>query len=477
MDAPLHAQTTADTLALSLSEVLPRYAKHALAVLEGAGYEAWVVGGWIRDALLGSAAHDVDIATDAYWKQAAEVLRRAGYAVYETGSAYGTVTVVIENHPLEVTTYRIESSYSDSRHPDDVRFSDSIRLDLARRDFTVNAMAFNPSRGLLDPYLGQRDLRLRLIRAVGDARERFEEDALRVLRAVRFACRLDFSIEAATDHALAVCAPRLASIARERIGAETRAIVETGRTARALRIGFPALAAAIPELAPMDDFDQQSPFHAYDVREHTARVCAGVEAFTAGTAQSALRWAALLHDIAKPMTFSEDEGGRGHFFGHPEESARMAHEILEPMGVPQSLVAQAAQLIRWHDLEVSASASSIRRFIATLDEGCAGRGACLATQIIELKRADALAKTPYCRTYAVKLDVIARMLHDEIRVGAVQSPRDLAVSGNDVMRTLDLAPGPAVGMYLRQLFEAYLAGEVANEREALLTLLTPAMST
>ena len=454
-----------------LQKLLPEYAVYALEILERAGFEAWIVGGWVRDALLGSATHDIDITTSAHWEQTAETYRAAGYVVHETGTKHGTVTVVVSGHPLEITTYRTESTYSDHRHPDEVCFVDSIDKDLARRDFTVNAMAFHPRRGLLDPYHGRHDLQQRCIRAVGDAQSRFEEDALRVLRAIRFACKLGFSIEKKTADALSASASRLAFVAQERIGNEMCAIMDAGVMARALRIGFAGVAAAVPELTAMEGFDQQSPYHAYDVCEHTARVCAGVEAFSAGRASCALRWAALLHDVAKPKTFSEDVSHRGHFFGHPEVSAQMAQTILESMAIPQSVVRQAIQLIRWHDLEIDKNIPSIRRFIATLDKGWVGGGALLATQIIELKQADALAKAPACREYALELDDISRMVKQEIQKGVAQNPQDLAVSGTDIMQLLHMGSGPSVGMYLRQLFEAYLAGEVDNTREDLLALL------
>ena len=251
-----------------LARELPAYALQVVGSLEAAGHEAWVVGGWVRDALLGRPGHDVDVTTSAPWQETARVLRAAGIEVHETGTAHGTVTAVADGRPVETTTYRVEGAYSDRRHPDEVRFVTDVREDLARRDFTVNAMAFHPQRGLLDPFGGEKDLAARVIRAVGEPRRRFEEDALRVLRAVRFACRLDAAIEPATQEALLACAPELDQIARERIGQEMRerigqemdGILATGRAAWALRHEFPVLAAAIPELAPMAGFDQKSPY-------------------------------------------------------------------------------------------------------------------------------------------------------------------------------------------------------------------------
>ena len=292
---------------------VPIYALRAVEVLEDAGFEAWIVGGWVRDALRGSFAHDIDITTSATWQQSKAAFVAAGIPVHETGIAYGTVTAVVEQHPIEVTTYRCDGEYLDGRRPDSVQFVSRIEEDLARRDFTINAMAYHPKRGLLDLYGGQEDLSARVIRAVGEPSVRFTEDALRMLRALRFACRLSFSIEEKTHQALIECAPLLSQVAAERIGSEVAQIVEAGHSAHAIKLGFPVLAVAIPELLPLQNFDQRSPYHAYDVLEHTARVCSATEAFTAGCATPALRWAALLHDIAKPEMFSVDADGRGHF--------------------------------------------------------------------------------------------------------------------------------------------------------------------
>ncbi len=244
-----------------LARELPGYARTVLVALEAAGFEAWVVGGWVRDALLGRPGHDVDVTTSAPWQETARVLRAAGAAVHETGTAHGTVTAVLGGRPVEVTTYRVEGRYSDRRHPDEVRFVTDVREDLARRDFTVNALAFHPARGLLDPFDGEKDLASHVIRAVGEPKRRFAEDALRVLRAVRFACRLRARIDSATQAALVACAPGLAEIASERIGQELSGILATGRVAWALRHEFAVLAAAVPELAPMAGFDQKSPYH------------------------------------------------------------------------------------------------------------------------------------------------------------------------------------------------------------------------
>lgn len=454
-----------------LARELPGYARRVLGALEAAGFEAWVVGGWVRDALLGRPGHDVDVTTSAPWRETARVLRAAGIEVHETGTAHGTVTAVIDGRPVETTTYRVEGAYSDRRHPDEVRFVTDVREDLARRDFTVNAMAFHPGRGLLDPFGGREDLARRRIRAVGEPRRRFEEDALRVLRAVRFACRLDAAIEPETQRALLACAPELGEIANERIGQEMDGILATGRAAWALRHEFAVMAAAVPELAPMEGFDQRSPYHAYDVLEHTARVCAGVEEFTGGGASHALRWAALLHDVAKPECWSEDVSGRGHFFGHPEAGARTARRVMGRLAVPGEAARAACALVSLHDLEIRATASSMRGMLAELERLAPGQARGLAFDLLDLKRSDAVAKAPACMGYAVELDQMTRALRSELAAGAVWRVRDLAVGGADVIRERGVEPGPGVGMVLAQLLAAVMADELPNDREAQLAWL------
>ena len=263
MAMSIQKNSSSPCLSRSVNLQVPTYALRALEVLEDAGFEAWIVGGWVRDALRGSFAHDIDITTSATWQQSKATFVAAGIPVHETGIAYGTVTAVVEKHPIEVTTYRCDGEYLDGRRPDSVQFVSRIEEDLARRDFTINAMAYHPKRGLLDLYGGQEDLSARVIRAVGEPKVRFTEDALRMLRALRFACRLSFSIEEKTHQALTECALLLSQVASERIGSEVAQIVEAGHIAHAIKLGFPVLTVAIPELLPLQNFDQRSPYHAY----------------------------------------------------------------------------------------------------------------------------------------------------------------------------------------------------------------------
>ena len=481
----LFPSTTAEGMAMSIQKnssspclsrpvnlQVPTYALRALEVLEDAGFEAWIVGGWVRDALRGSFAHDIDITTSATWQQSKAAFEAADIPVHETGIAYGTVTAVVEKHPIEVTTYRCDGEYLDGRRPDSVQFVSRIEEDLARRDFTINAMAYHPKRGLLDLYGGQEDLSARVIRAVGEPKVRFTEDALRMLRALRFACRLSFSIEEKTHQALTECAPLLSQVASERIGSEVAQIVEAGHIAHAIKLGFPVLAIAIPELLPLQNFDQRSPYHAYDVLEHTARVCSATEAFTAGTATPALRWAALLHDIAKPEMFTTDANGRGHFYGHPEKGAVVAKALLKRLALSQHLSNEVCALVALHDFDVEIATSSLRHMVALLAEASKSDGIALAYDLLTLKQADALAKAVPYRGYAVTLERMFSLLKNEAKKGIAQRPQDLCISGADIMQALSITPGPIVGSYQHKLFASYLSGQAENRREELLALLT-----
>ena len=456
-----------------LAAQLPAYALRVVDALEAAGYEAWVVGGWVRDALIGNPSHDVDVCSSAPWEDAARVLRAAGIAVHETGTKHGTVTAVVEGKPVETTTYRVEGTYSDLRHPDDVRFVRDVREDLARRDFTVNAMAFHPRRGLLDLFGGVDDLAAGVIRCVGDPRARFGEDALRVLRAVRFAARMGFVVEEATHEALVACAGELSHIAQERIGQEVDGILASGRMGWALMAETEVMCAAIPELRPLVGFDQQSPYHAYDVLEHTARVCQAVEAFCCGMPSRELRWAALLHDIAKPQTFTIGEDGRGHFYGHPEAGAKVARKVMGRLAIPGDVVRAATALVRMHDRPTQATTKSVRRSLVKLEQLCPGRAVPLAFALLDLKRADSLAKAPSCRDYVAELGKIEAVLRDEVRLGPTLSVRDLAVGGADIIAACGMRPGPGVGKALDALLERVVSGELENTREALLAAIRP----
>lgn len=447
---------------------LPQYGCAVISALEAAGYEAWAVGGWVRDALLGTPCHDVDITTSAHWQVARDVLLDAGFAVHETGTAHGTITCVVAGNPVEVTTYRTEGAYTDHRHPDEVHFVTDVREDLARRDFTVNAMAYHPQRGILDPFGGRSDLERGVIRCVGDPHLRFSEDALRVLRAVRFACKLGFVVEPATQEALVASARGLEDIAAERIGAEIDAILATGRMGWALMHEGEVLGWAMPEIAAMAGFDQRSPYHAYDVLEHTARVCMAAEEFSGGLAPRELRWAALLHDVAKPATFSLDEQGRGHFYGHPAVGARMAEKIMRRLAMPGECVREVRVLVRYHDHPVNPTPRSVRRMLCRLEDACPGQAGRLAFDLLTLARADAASKVPEVAPLVLSVGGVEAVLRHELAARTAYSLRGLAVNGSDVIAATGMAPGPRVGEILRGLLASVVNGALPNDRDVLL---------
>lgn len=441
-----------------------RAAWAVLSALESAGLEAWFVGGWVRDALLGTPSHDVDMCCSGSWQENEAALAATGIAVVESGIRFGGITAVVDGERIEVTTYRVDGFYTDGRHPEDVRRAASIEEDLARRDFTVNAMAWHPKRGLLDLYDGEGDLSRRAIRAVGEPRRRFEEDALRMLRAVRFACRLGFIVEPATATALAACAHLLDAVARERVGVELGGILATGRGGEALLLYPEVMRAAVPELTASRGFDQRSTYHCFDVYEHTAHVLDGV-----GACSSELAWAALLHDVAKPQTFTVDDAGQGHFYGHPEAGAEVARGIMRRLGLSEHLIRAACLLIRYHDTPLSRTQKSLLKQMNRLSgEGLdASR---LMDELFDLKVADALAKAPACHAYVNEIEEMRALAHALLAEGAAYSMKTLAVNGGDLIRA-GVKPGPQLGELLKRALDAEMAGEVVNKREELLRYL------
>ncbi|MBR3552613.1 MAG: HD domain-containing protein [Clostridia bacterium] len=421
--------------------------------LERAGYEAYFVGGCVRDRLLGKDIHDVDLTTSA----APEEMRAVfdGLPVLDTGLRHGTLTVLVDHTPVEVTTYRTESGYSDGRHPDTVRFTRSLREDLQRRDFTVNAMAFHPRTGLIDPFGGQRDLEQKCLRAVGDPDARFTEDALRILRALRFASTLGFLIEDETANAMRRQKDRMTLLSAERIANELRRLVCGVNAGAVLCNGWDVLAVVLPFLAPMHGFDQHNEHHIFDVLTHTA---AAMDAIAPAVR---LRLAALFHDSGKPETFFLDADGVGHFYGHATVSARIAQEALTALRFDKATAAQVTRLVKLHDAPIEESRPAVRRKLNQL-------GADGLFDLIALQRADTLALAPQYRKRTAHFDTLTRIAKELLAENACFSVRDLAVNGNDL--TALGFRGAAVGSTLRELVRAVMDERVPNEQAALLAL-------
>ncbi|HET8568370.1 MAG TPA: HD domain-containing protein [Candidatus Limnocylindria bacterium] len=418
--------------------------------LRGEGHEAFVVGGCVRDALRGTEPGDWDLATGARPEEIQRIFPRSVYA-----NRFGTVVVRTRERDVEVTTYRIEADYADHRRPDHVRFTDSLRADLSRRDFTINAMAWRPPGELVDPFGGAADLERRIVRAVGDPEERVREDALRMLRAVRFATTLGMAIEPGTANAIERCAHLAVELSGERIGAEMTKIVLSERPSVGLRLlaDLGLLAVLAPELEECRTVPQEKAY-AQDVFEHSLLTVDAV-----AEPDLVLRLAALLHDVGKPRTF-----GDGHFHQHEFVGEHLARTILRRWKYPKETITAVAHLVRnhmfWYQQEWTPAA--VRRFIRKvgLDE---------IPRLFELRRADNVgsgARAP--RMYA--LDELWRRVQEEIAGANAFSPRDLEVDGNDVMAALGIPSGPEVGRIIRELFERVLDDPSLNEREALLRL-------
>lgn len=434
-----------------------RNALDAIRALEAASYEAWVVGGCVRDALLGRPVHDFDIATSSDWHDTERVLAAAGFTVHRTGTAHGTVTASRDEEAIEVTTFRADGSYSDGRHPDEVTFVRSIEEDLARRDFTVNAMAYHPERGLLDCWSGMEDLEARTLRVVGDAKKRFAEDGLRVLRGCRFASQLGFTIEPVTLAAMKKEKTGLLRVSAERITHELDGLLLGDYAHDALMETIDVLVAVMPEIAACKGFDQHTPYHIYDVWEHTAWVV------QRAPKTRVARWAALFHDIGKPAAFYTDANGRGHFFKHPELSAILAKQIMDRLLVSPAFAAQVLTLVRMHDRQIAATPRSVKRALARLDGDVE-----LFRTLCGIKRADALAQSELNRERLELSHELERVLDDVIASDDAFTLKQLAIGGRDLMER-GISEGPQIGTLLRACLNAVIDEEVENDREALIT--------
>lgn len=429
---------------------LPAHAARAIARLEDAGYETWAVGGCVRDSLRGAQPHDWDLCTAARPAQMQAVF--ADGQVLETGLKHGTLTLLTDGGPLEITSFRMDGGYTDGRHPDGVRFVTDVTADLARRDFTVGAMAWHPDRGLCDPFGGLDDLQDGVLRAVGDADARFTEDALRILRGVRFASQLGFSIESETAAAMRRQAGRMAGLSAERVRAELTGLL-CGRFAQRTLLDYADIVTvALPELAPMVGCAQQHPYHRYAVWEHSVRALGQIPA------DPALRWAMLLHDSGKPACKTVDENGVGHFYGHPKVSRAIAEQIARRLRFAGGQAARILLLVEQHDRPLGDSDKLVRRRLAQIGEA-------RFRDLLAVKKADAVGQETHPEDIGLLLET-ERRLAAVLRQDACLSLRQLAVGGDDML-ALGLS-GPAVGEMLRALLDAVLDGELDNTRAALL---------
>ncbi len=434
---------------------LPRKVEDIIDRIQAAGYEAYAVGGCVRDSLLGKEPDDWDITTSAK----PEDIKRLFARTIDTGIMHGTVTVMVQKEGFEVTTYRIDGKYEDSRHPKDVTFTADLREDLRRREFTSNAMAYNPKDGLIDLYEGMQDMERGLIRCVGNAKERFTEDALRMMRAVRFSAQLGYVIEENTKAAVRELAPTIRNISAERIQTELvklmvsehpdyiRTAYETGITAQ-----------IFPEFDVCMETGQNNPHHCYSVGEHILHTLSYVEP------DKTLRLSLLFHDIGKPETLTVDEQGITHNHGHAAVGEEMAVNILKRLKFDNDTIDKVRKIVRYHDRKIESNAKSVRRAVNYIGED-------IFPLLFPVKYADIMAQSEFQREEKLRELETLRGIYDKIIADKdCLSLKDLAVTGSDLI-AVGMKPGREIGCTLHKLLEVVLENPEWNRKEELLRLL------
>lgn len=436
---------------------MPEAANYIIQTLMAHGYEAYIVGGCVRDSVLGRTPQDWDITTSATPEQTKALFRRT----IDTGIEHGTVTIMMDHVGYEVTTYRVDGKYEDHRRPKEVTFTASLLEDLKRRDFTINAMAYNEQEGLVDIFGGAEDLRRGIIRCVGVPQERFDEDALRILRAVRFAAQLDFEIEAKTRQAIREKAEFLRDISAERIQVELTKLITSDHPERIIdvyELGITAI--VLPEFDTMMETPQHTVYHKYDVGRHTVAVMQNIDA------TPVLRWAALLHDSAKPECRTTDEQGVDHFYGHPKAGKAIARRVLRRMKLDNDTIQRVERLVEWHDfgLDGTVTKKTLRRALNQM-------GPDLFDDYAKLRRADVLGQSDYMQEKKQQDYRHLLEMYREIREAQeCLLIRDLKLDGKDLI-AMGVQPGPDMGKILNDLLQQVLEEPQLNTKEKLKELV------
>lgn len=430
---------------------LPVKVRMIIQKLEEAGFEAYAVGGCVRDSLLGRTPDDWDITTSANPYQVKQIFNRT----IDTGIQHGTVTVMMDKEGFEVTTYRIDGEYEDSRHPKEVIFTQNLVEDLKRRDFTINAMAYNDRSGIVDIFGGMEDLQKGIIRCVGVAKERFTEDALRIMRAVRFSAQLGYEIEENTKQAIVALAPNLKAISAERIQTElVKLVVSPHPDYLRMAYDLGITREILPELDAAFETTQNNPHHIYTVGEHQLQCMKQIRA------EKSLRLAALLHDIGKPKTKETDENGIDHFHGHPAVGEEMAAGILRRLKFDNDTITKVRKYVRYHDYSIDTTPKAVRRAINKIGEE-------YFPQVLEIKRADILAQSLYQREEKEAHLVKVEQLYQEILAkNQCVSLKTLAITGKDLMG-MGVPQGKEIGVILQKLLEDVMEQPEHNTKEYL----------
>lgn len=438
--------------------MIPSYISRLLNIFKASGFEAYVAGGAVRDIVMEKTPHDYDIAVSSLPAETVAVLKSAGIDFFDNSAKHGTVSAVLEEGVCELTTFRIDGEYEDNRHPNGVSFTRSIDEDVLRRDFTINSLYMDFDSRIIDLTCGLADISARVIRAVGDPVQRFNEDALRILRAVRFRARLGFTIEEKTFAAMKSCAPLLKNISGERVYAELKQILTSPFGSDAVRENVDILAVVLPELKTLEGFNQHSKWHNLDVLEHTLAVLKKVHELAPD--DEVLAFAALLHDIGKPEVFVLDEEGKGHMKRHELKSADIAARFLSELHVSSEFASDTLELIRVHDSYPTPNRANVARMLIRYDDVFLDR-------LEELQIADILAHSNYGADRMENLDA-RRAVRDELLRGPFcRSVSELAVTGNDLLAA-GVPEGPEVGRLLKELLRCVSEESFPNNRENLL---------
>ncbi len=435
---------------------IPENVAYILKTLNDLGFEAFAVGGCIRDVILGKEPQDWDITTSAKPEQVKNIFHKT----FDTGIEHGTITVLLDHCGYEVTTYRIDGEYKDGRHPEEVIFTSNLTEDLKRRDFTINAMAYNPKVGVVDEFGGIDDLNQGVIRCVGNAKERFKEDALRILRAIRFSAQLDFVIEDSTFQGIKALKENLMHVSRERINVELTKTICSAHPEK-LRLCYETGVSKIimPWFDKMMEMEQHNPYHSFSVGEHSIRVMQNIEA------KPFLRWAALLHDVAKPSCQTRDKNGIDHFYGHQQKGKEEAKKILSDLRFDNKTIRNVTRLVACHDMSPELTEKGIRQNIYQIGED-------LYPYFLQLKRADAAGKSEFAKKEVFQdIDTMEKLYQQILEKHCCLSMKNLAVTGNDLMEA-GFAQGPALGKILKKLLEMVVDQPTLNQKEVLLEIAT-----
>ncbi len=431
--------------------ILPSQVETVISALEKNGFEAYIVGGCVRDSIIKKTPPDWDITTNALPNEVLAVFK--DFKTIQTGLKHGTITVVVDSMSLEITTFRVDGDYLDNRHPEKVKFCTTIKEDLNRRDFTMNSMAYNNRFGLIDPFGGKNDIENKIIRCVGNADLRFSEDALRILRALRFSSVLGFELEKSTCDSIHKNAHLLQNISKERVASELLKIL-CGDNVYDVLINYrDVFAIIIPQIEPMFDFEQHNKHHIFDVWEHT------VVAIDFAKKDPIIRLSLLLHDIGKPSCFTKGDDGIGHFYGHANASVAISEDILNNLKFSNDIKSTVLTLVKYHDYHISPDKKTVKKRLAKLSEP-------MLRQLLEVKLADSLAQNPDFSNFKQNYFKIHSIIDDIIKSDECFKICDLAINGNDLI-ALGIPKGKKIGKILNQLLSDVIDGSLENNKKSL----------